>query len=80
MSEQEWKPIETAPDLDRVLVAGWQPQHRRTAGYWWWAEDVTADGAAIEHPDATLWCPVIKPPFPTPPSPDLSSRDTNNVG
>lgn len=63
-----WQPIETAPDLERVLVCGWQKSHRLAQGYWWWAEDVTSDGAAVEHTDATHWAPVDVPPFPDTPS------------
>lgn len=66
----QWQPIETAPDLDRVWVAGWQKPSRGCAGYWWYHEDVTSDGAAIEHPEATLWCEIVIPAFP--PAPEVS--------
>lgn len=66
-SQGEWREIASAPDLERVFVAGWQPRHGNMGGYWWWHEDVVVDGAATEHPDATLWYPIALPPLPTPP-------------
>lgn len=63
----EWKPIESAPDFERVLVCGWQPRSRSVRGYWWWHEDVCEHGRSIQHPNATHWAPIIKPDFPTPP-------------
>lgn len=62
-----WQPISKAPELDRVFVAGWQPRRGNCAGYWWWHEDAVADGKAIEHPDATLWHPIVLAEFPSPP-------------
>lgn len=61
------QPIATAPDLDRVMVAGWQSPHGRTRGYWWWHEDVTHDGKASDHPEATHWFPIALPDFPNAP-------------
>lgn len=64
----EWKPIDTAPDLERVLVCGWYPPPGNVAGYWWWYEDTIVDGAGYEHPDATHWAPVLLPQdFPSAP-------------
>jgi hypothetical protein len=63
-----WRPIDTAPDLDRVWVAGWQAHHGNVSGYWWWHEDVCSDGKAIEHPDALLWFPIMLPAFPARPT------------
>lgn len=59
-----WQPIETAPEHERVMVAGWNEATKRVQGYWWWHEDVIFDGKAFDHPEATLWCPIILPPFP----------------
>jgi len=64
-----WQPIASAGDrMDRVFVAGWQKPHGNVRGYWWWHEDVVCDGKAIEHPEATLWCPIRIPPFPSSPT------------
>lgn len=57
----EWKPIETAPEFDRVWVCGWQARHGTTRGYWWWHEDCVADGKGIEYPDALYWAPIVLP-------------------
>ena len=65
----EWQPIETAPDLDRVLVAGWQKPSKRVQGYWWVHEDVICDGKPLDHPDALLWQPFPKRPE-NPPTPN----------
>lgn len=60
---QQWKPIESAPSLDRIMVAGWQPSRGNTAGYWWVHEDATDDkGVPIDHPTATLWQPLPTAP------------------
>ena len=64
----QWQPIDTAPDLERVIVAGWYNGRRRLQGYWWWHEDAIHDGRAIDHPDATLWRPIGNPPFPAAPA------------
>ena len=69
MIHHEWKPIDTAPDLERVLVCGWNPRHGNVAGYWWWHEDTVTDGSGSKHPDATHWAPLILPQeFPAAPS------------
>lgn len=57
----QWQPIETAPGLSRVWVCGWQKPHGTTRGYWWWHEDCVAYGAAIEHPGAIYWAPIVLP-------------------
>jgi hypothetical protein len=51
-----WMPL-PAPDLERVIVAGWQKSKTTTAGGWWWYyEDFTDEkGVPTEHPDALLW-------------------------
>lgn len=64
---QQWQPIETAPDYDRVLVAGWVPATNTVAGYWWWYEDGCCGGMAMTHHYATHWCPIVLPKFPEPP-------------
>ena len=69
MIHHEWKPIDTAPDLERVLVCGWNPRHGNVAGYWWWYEDTITDGSGSKHPDATHWAPLVLPQeFPAAPS------------
>lgn len=62
-----WQPIETAPDMDRVWVCGYQPRRGSCAGYWWYHEDVTADGKPFDHPDASHWCAIVLPKFPPAP-------------
>lgn len=67
----EWQPIETAPDLERVVVAGWQEANGTTRGYWWYHEDVTdTGGVPIEHPSATMFVRLadILPTLPVAPS------------
>lgn len=59
-----WQPIETAPDLERIMVLGVQKAHGTCRAYWWYHEDAAQDGRAIEHPDALFWAPLIIPPFP----------------
>ena len=62
-----WQPIASAPDLERVLVAGIQPRNGGCIAYWWWHEDVADKGVAIETPHATHWAPIILPAeFPHP--------------
>lgn len=61
------QPIETAPDLERVMVAGWNPPSGSVAGYWWYEEDCVDDGKAIDKPYATHWFPIVKPVFPAAP-------------
>lgn len=54
-----WRPIEELTrkhDDSRILVAGWQKPSGRTAGYWWWHEDVVIDGRPMDHKDAKFWC------------------------
>ncbi len=63
----EWQPIETAPEAERIWVAGWQRRSASVAGYWWWHEDAVFDGKAFSHPEATLWAPIVLPKFPAPP-------------
>lgn len=61
-----WQPIGTAPEGERIMVAGWQPKRGNTRGYWWYHEDVAWGGAGTEHPEAELWAPLVIPPLPTP--------------
>lgn len=63
----QWQDISTAPDLERVMVAGWQEPSGSVAGYWWWHEDACQDGVALDHPSATHWCNVRLPAFPAAP-------------
>lgn len=64
----KWQPIETAPDFERVWVAGWQPKTDNVIGYWWRHDDVCEEGVAIEHPSATHWCRHNTPPYPPNPT------------
>lgn len=58
-----WQPIDTAPKLKRLLVAGWQPELRKCAGYWWYYEDMTDEnGVPMNHPTALQWMPWPAPP------------------
>ncbi len=58
-----WQDISTAPDLERVFVAGWQKPRGTVAAYWWLHEDHTDErGVPTEHPDALKWCPLPPPP------------------
>jgi hypothetical protein len=67
-----WRPIETAENFDRVIVAGWQPRNGNTAGYWWYHEDCTDEcGRPMDHPDALLWHPFPAVPS-APPAPPRS--------
>lgn len=60
--EHLWLPIETAPELERVWVAGIQPRSRNgTKAYWWWHEDTVYNGVAVECPHATHWAKIILP-------------------
>jgi hypothetical protein len=63
----EWQPIETAPDCERVWVAGWYPPDGDVDGYWWWEEDYCIGGEPVENSDATHWCKIKMPEFPEPP-------------
>src|SRR5690606_27178297 len=58
----EWQDISTAPELERVIVSGWQKPTRTCAGYWWVHEDVIMDGKPCDHPSALLWQPLPKRP------------------
>jgi hypothetical protein len=58
----EWQLIETAPEAERVLVAGYDARLE----YWWWHEDTVFRRKASEYEDATHWCPIVLPPFPSP--------------
>lgn len=58
----EWQDISTVPDLDRVIVAGWQKPSKRVAGYWWVHEDFVVNGKPDAHPGALLWQPFPSPP------------------
>lgn len=63
----EWLPISTAPDLERIWVAGVQPRSGGCIAYWWWHEDAADNGVAIESPNATHWARIILPAkFPYP--------------
>jgi hypothetical protein len=67
-AERGWQPIETAPTLDRVLVAGWQRRQGTTRGYWYYGEDTTDEaGKPMEHLNALLWRPWPAAPT-TPPT------------
>lgn len=60
----EWQDIETAPSLERIIVAGWQPASGNVRAYWWWYEDVTDEhGRPIDWPHALMWHKPI--PVPT---------------
>lgn len=61
-----WQPIETAPELERVMVCGWSKPTRTCQGYWWWGEDCVSEGKGIEHPDAVYWTAINLPPLPAP--------------
>lgn len=63
----QWHDISTAPDLERVMVSGWQEPSGSVAGYWWWHEDACHGGVALDHPNATHWCNVRLPAFPAAP-------------
>lgn len=67
-AEHIWQPIETAPDLERVWVAGVQPRSKSGCrAYWWWHEDAVHEGRACDHPEATHWAKIILPAeFPHP--------------
>lgn len=63
-----WRPIETAPDLDRIWVAGWQAAHGGTRGYWWYHEGSAKNGKSLEpYAGASLWAPLNLPPLPPTP-------------
>lgn len=60
----EWKTIDSAPDFERVWVAGVQPNSGTVVAYWWRHDDVCENGVAIEHPNATHWCHHNVPDYP----------------
>ncbi|HQT65951.1 MAG TPA: hypothetical protein PLO16_15740 [Acidocella sp.] len=62
-----WQPIESAPELDRIWVCGWQKPSGSVIGYWWWHEDVCVNSRALEHPEATHWAVIVLPDFPPAP-------------
>lgn len=54
-----WRDISTAPALERVFVAGWQPPSGTMRGYWWTSEDVTDEhGVPMAHPSVLKWQPI----------------------
>ena len=60
-ADRTWQPIETAPALERVVVAGLQPKSKGCAAYWWYHEDHTDNaGIPIEHPQAVMWISLAK--------------------
>jgi hypothetical protein len=62
LKAREWQDISTAQELDRVFVSGYQKPSGNVAGYWWVHEDVIVNGKPLEHPSATKWQPLPKPP------------------
>jgi hypothetical protein len=59
----DWKSIDTAPTLERILVAGWQEMKGPVQSYWWYYEDHTDEnGKPMEWPDALMWQKWPKPP------------------
>jgi N-glycosylase/DNA lyase len=65
----KWEPF-PAPDLDRVMVIGWQKRNAACEAYWWHHEDITDErGIPMDHPDALYWVRLkdILPPLPEPP-------------
>lgn len=74
-AEGGWRPI-PGPTLDRVFVAGWQPQNGTVRGYWWFYEDLTDEhGRPMEHSDATMWRPLPPPPSPETATHSLEPRN-----
>ncbi len=73
-----WLPIESAPTLDRVIVAGWQPRNRNIIGYWWYHEDVTDEhGKPMDYPSALLWRPFPAVPSAPPAAIRAGGDDVN---
>jgi hypothetical protein len=67
--------MDSAPTLERVLVAGWQDRNGRTVGYWWYYEDVTDEaGIPEEHPNALLWRRLPAAPKDAPTAAMLAAR------
>lgn len=61
----DWRDIATdsPAELDRIMVAGWQPPSGTVRGYWWVHEDFTDErGVPIDRPTALKWMPI--PPSP----------------
>lgn len=54
-----WRSMDSAPELERVFVGGYQPRKGTVAGYWWWEEGVVFEGNAIKRPAATHWHPIL---------------------
>ena len=68
----EWKAF-PAPQYERVMVCGWQPNNQVVAGYWWWGEDQTDGmGRALENKDALYWTELVLPEFPHPPATEVA--------
>ncbi|MGU9981500.1 hypothetical protein ACJ4V0_15805 [Phreatobacter sp. HK31-P] len=68
VAQDEWRQF-PAPDLDRIMVSGWQKRSGATRGYWWVHEDFTDErGRPMERPEAELWQPM--PAAPTRPHGD----------
>ena len=62
-----WVPL-PGPQLERVMLCGWQPPSGNVVGYWWHEEGVTDEhGMGFENPRASHWCPIIIPPYPVSP-------------
>lgn len=64
-----WQPIEEAPELERLMVAGYHEyrwEDGTVKGYWWYHEDSVYKGQPIENPNATHFTRLkdILPPFP----------------
>jgi len=68
-NRNQWQPISTAPDFDRIMIAGWKEPRSGCAGYWWYEEGMAENGKDMVMKDATHWCPLIVPDFPAPPIP-----------
>lgn len=60
------------PDLDRVMICGWQERMGSVRGYWWYEEAVFDDkGVRIDCEGGSkplYWCPIILPKFPPAPA------------
>lgn len=63
----QWQPIETAPDDQRVFVAGYRKVGHIGNVVWWFHLDKVFDGVPDQYPHATHWFPIIKPKFPKAP-------------
>ena len=58
MERGGWRPIATAPEDHRVIVAGWNDRKGQTAGHWWLHEDVIWEGEPLYCTGALLWHPL----------------------